>query len=171
MPEYFEITFFLDKQQATQENAKMLILDKLQLAEGNNSCQYHPFSFFSKKEVVFEFFDELDFFECCISMSDTVFTHEKFMESMQELIQVVAICFQYCKSIQFATGIYELTYYLTREIVRMEDLTKDVFSKFPFVFLREGCQCVEAPYCREGGIVCVYNSLAQNIFADSTCFD
>jgi hypothetical protein len=76
MSEYFELTFFLDKQKAKKEKAKKQMLKLLDLHEGRKKVLNHKYSLFIGKEVLFDEFEyeDIDFLEYRICFSKQVFT-------------------------------------------------------------------------------------------------
>lgn len=157
MGEYFEITFFLEREEAEKNNEKEKILALLMLNEGKNLLEQHKYSLFSNKEVLFDVFEETDFFEYRICLSDFVFTEKNYDENLYNLLKVVDICFNNIGSILFATGIYELTYYNIEGIVFIRDFNKSVFAKFPFVFFKNQNEYGINPTHRYGNVSYVVN--------------
>lgn len=168
MGEYFELTFFLDKKSTAIEKGKEKILELLMLKEGNNLNKQHQYLLFSHKEVLFDVFEEDDFIEYRICLSDLIFTKRNFDEKLTQLLQVIDICFNHIESILFATGIYELTYYNIEGITLAKDFSKSVFSKFPLLFFRDGNEYGLNPTQRYGCISCVVNlgGDVQDIFVN-----
>ncbi len=167
MGEYFELTFFLEKEGAQKEKGKEKILAFLMLNEGTNLVKQHQYQIFSHKEVLFDVFEETDFIEYRICLSDFTFTKENFNEQLTQLLQIVDICFNHIDSILFATGIYELTYYYIEGITYAKDFSKSIFSKFPLLFFRIGNEYGLNSIQRFGCISCVVNlgENVQDIFA------
>lgn len=168
MGEYFELTFFLDKKNSAIEKAKDRILDLLILKEGSNLNKQHQHLLFSNKEVLFDVFEEDDFIEYRICISNLVFTKKDYDEKLSQLLQVAELCFNHVKSILFATGIYELTYYNIEGITFVKDFSKDVFLKFPLLFFRPGNEYGLDPTLRYKSISCVVNfeKDVQDIFVN-----
>ena len=136
MGEYFELTFFLEKETARKENAKEKIMHCVTLREGRNFMLRHEYQLFSNREVLFDVFEETDFYEYRFSISNITFSKSNFEETLHQLLLVVNSCFHQAASIKFATGIYELTYYNIAEINRLKEFDCNIFSKFPFLFFK-----------------------------------
>lgn len=167
MGEYFELTFFIEKKSSEKEKGKEKILALLMLNQGTNLVKQHQYLLLSHKEVLFDVFEETDFIEYRICISDFVFTKRNFDEQLTQLLQVVEICFSGIDSILFATGIYELTYYNTEGITFTKDFSKSVFLKFPLLFFRNGNEYGLNPTQQFRNISCVVNlgENVQDIFA------
>jgi len=157
MSEYFELTFFLDKKISIRKKSKEKILELLMIKEGSNLNKQHKYMLLSHREVLFDVFEEDDFVEYRICLSDFIFTKKNYDEKLTQLLQIVEMCFNHVDSMLFATGIYELTYYYIEGISFVKDFSKDVFMKFPFLFFRNGNEYRLDPTLIYKGISCVVN--------------
>lgn len=170
MPEYFELTFFLDKSSVDNKIVKQQMLGLLSLHDGKQEITEHQFSLFSYKEVLFDVFeyDEVDFLEYRICLADFYITKRSLDAKVNQLLQIVDLCFKQIDAIRFATGIYELTYYYIEGIKRLKDFDIGVLSKFPLLFLRAESKCDFTPTYLYGSTACIYNNHVQNIYSDPT---
>jgi hypothetical protein len=166
--EYFEVTLFLQKDIAEKENAREKALSLLVLNEGRHCPGQHRYPLFSNREVLFDVFEETDFLEYRICLSDYVIMQASFDERLTELLQVVDLCFGRIESALFATGIYELTHYYIEEATCIKDFGQERFLKFPLLFFRVGNEYGLEPTGRYGNIAYVVNlgGDVQDIFAD-----
>jgi len=168
MAEYFELTFFLEKEKAKKEQSQKQILEALGLTEGKNQISNHQYPLFAGKKVLFDVFeyDEVDFLEYRICLAELVFTKKNFEEKINQLLQVVKICFNEIAPIIFATGIYELTYDCVKEIAMIKDFNKAIFSKFPILFFKTGHEYGFHSSYANDSVSCVINKDVQDIFAN-----
>ena len=170
MGEYFELTFFLDKEKARQGQAKKQALEVLRLTEGINQISSHAYPLFAEREVRFDVYeyddDDFDFVEYNVCLADFVFTKKNYEERINQLLQVADACFHQVDAILFATGVYELTYNYIEGVECIEDFNKDVFKKFPILFFRQGDEHGFQPACTFSDASCVINKDAQDIFTN-----
>ena len=157
MSEYFELTFFLDKKGSAIEQAKEKVLELLVLHEGINLNKEHQYMIFSYKKVLFDVFEEEDFIEYRICLSDFVFTKKNYNENLNQLLQIVERCFNHIQSVLFVTGIYELTYYNIEGITLVKDFDKNIFLKFPLLFFKDGNKYGLNATLKYGNVSCVVN--------------
>ena len=167
MGEHFELTFFSSICADGRKNKKK-ILELLSLTEGKNEIGQHTYPLFENREVLFEFFEEPPLLEYVISLSDFIITKENFYQKERQLLQIADICLSRIESLIFATGIYELTYYLTQDIKHIESFDRGLLTQFPFVFLRSKNEYNLVPFEQHNDTICVFNTdnPVQNIFSD-----
>ena len=136
MGEYFELTFFSVKDKVIRDEEKR-IRSILMLDGWVNTIKQHSFSAFENREVLFDVFDEFDFYEYRICISNFIITKASFDEKLGHLLEIVKVCFDRIDSIVFATGIYELTYYYIENVRKLSEFNTAIMEKFPFVFMKE----------------------------------
>ena len=141
MSEYFELTFFLKSGVESQDSVQRKVLSFLNLKEGRNILQSHHLSAFSNREVLFDVFEESDFYEFRICIADFFFVKSKYDKMLQQLLDIVDGCFNISDSILFATGVYELTYYYTSNVRKISEFNDTILKNFPFVFLKSRNLC------------------------------
>jgi len=171
MGEYFELTFFLDKEKSQKGQTKKQALEALNIAEGKNQVSAHAYPLFAGREVRFDVYEyddaDFDFIEYNVCLADFVFTKKNFEEKINQLLQVADACFHQIDAVLFATGVYELTsYYLfgINKVESIEDFSNGVFKKFPLLFFRQGDEHGFQPTYTFGNVSCVINKDAQDIF-------
>lgn len=159
MPEYFELTLFLDKVKAHKEQATDKILDLLSLHEGRQMVSKNKYSLFIGKEVLFDIFeyDDTDYTECRICLSELFFTKMNFKQRINQILEIANVCFNQINAILFITGIYELTYDLIKEIKKFKDFNKKNLSKFPILFFKKENDYDLIPNYSYGSSICVVN--------------
>jgi hypothetical protein len=125
--ESFEITFFCCKGENDESSINKL------------TKQFELYDNFNKKNVI-EFFndEEKDFVEFRLSIFDFVITPDNFNDVFSRLSQFASSVFQGMPSVRVATGVYELTYYLTENKKSILEFDKEFMMKFPIVFFRVG---------------------------------
>lgn len=168
MGEYFELTFFSPSCSVNGMNDKKNILEFLSLSEGRNQLTWHTYPLFENREVIFDVFQESKFCEYRICLSDFIITKENFHQKERQLLQIADICLSRIDSILFATGIYELTSYLTSSITDIESFDKGILTKFPFIFLRNRNEYDLVPIDQYNDTICILNTGGdvQDIFSD-----
>ena len=167
MPEYFELSFFLDKSKIeNQQQEKANFISLIDLKEGKNSPKEHKCKIITNREVLFDIYEKPDYYMYQISLSDLIFTERNINSKMTQLIKFVDMAFSNVGSILFSTGIYELTYDYTICVKRITDFNKFVFSNFPILFFRQGCEYGYQPKYTCGNTLCIINIGAQDIMAD-----
>lgn len=166
--EYFELTFFAVKNSKNMVVNIQKIIKLLMISEGRNLFKKHKFALFSNREVLFDVFEETDFIEYRVCLANFVITKKNFEVILDQLFHVVDICFSGISSIQFATGIYELTYYIIENIQLFGDFDRNVFRKFPLVFFRNNNTYGMKPTWKYNEVSLVMNTeeKQQNIFID-----
>jgi len=173
MGEYFELTFFLDKEKSQKGQPEKQALEALKIAEGKNQVSNHQYPLFAGREVLFHVFgyDDVDFLEYRVCLADFVITKKNFEKRIDQLLQVVNACFNQIDTVLFATGIYELTYYYIEGIESIEGFNKGIFKKFPILFFNkgeeygfQGDEYDFQPTYTFGNVSCVINKDAQDIF-------
>jgi len=137
MGECFELTLFA-KQPEDSMPIKKHMLSLLDVDEGKNQLREHRFPLLANKDVFFEVYPEFDFVEYCVAITELYFTKKNFDAKMGQILEVVATCFDNIHQMMFATGVYELTYDYIKSVKRASDFNKQVLSKFPLLFFREG---------------------------------
>jgi hypothetical protein len=96
-----------------------------------------------------------------------VFTKKNYEKKLNQLLQILDICFGNIKSIIFATGIYELTYYLTESKKQLIEFDQKFLRKFPVVFLHASRKWYDGQQIYiDASIKCIYNKDAQTIFEE-----
>ncbi|MCL2775008.1 MAG: hypothetical protein FWD71_16915 [Oscillospiraceae bacterium] len=169
MSEYFEITFFLEKEKAKKEQSKNKMLQLLSIREGREKVLKHQYLIFVGKEVLFDDFEyeDVDFLEYRICLSKLVFTKNNFDEKINQLMQIMSIWFSQIGSIVFATGIYELTYDYIEGIKTLKEFNNEILSQFPLLFFKNGNEYGFIPSKYLGNTSCVVNmgENVQDIFA------
>jgi len=168
MGECFDLTFFADKAKTNKRKDKELILELLNMKQGRNQSCAHRFPLFTDREVFFEVYRESDFIGYWVEITELVFTKKNFNDKLNQILEVVAICFDKMPQIMFATGVYQLTENYIQEVKQIKDFNKAVFSNFPFLFFREGNEYGFIPTQKYKSISCVVQSGAniQNIYAN-----
>ena len=168
MGECFELTFFVEKTQAVRNNDKKRFLQELNLKQGKNQINEHQVKLFKGREIFLEFYEESDFIGFWISITNLTFTKKNFNNKLDQIFEVVLICFKNITSIIFATGIYQLTYDYVREIRYIAEFNKMIFANFPFVFFREGNDYEFIPTYQREDVTCIVNlkNNVQDIFAN-----
>lgn len=66
-------------------------------------------------------------------------------------------------SIRFAVLVYELSYYLRKEVRRMADFRPEILSRYPILFVRKGDELSATPYDEGNDLVCYYREQAQDL--------
>jgi len=152
--ESFEITFFCHK--GNYDKKSIGIIDE----------KYKCFDSIDNKSIV-EFFSEKekDFDEFRISIFHFKLTKDKFIYTFENLSKFVGSIFCKMKGVIFATGIYEITYYLTESKKKIVEFDNEFLQKFPIVFYktREEPDSGKIIYSDEN-IFCVFYEGAQNLY-------
>lgn len=167
MPECFDLTFFLNSAKAEKEKAKERFLKLLAIREGREEVLNNQYSLFVGKTVIFNVYEyqETDFLEYGIYLEELHFTKKNFEEKINQMLQIVDVCFKQIEAIAFATGIYELTYDNIKGIKHLKDFNAKVFSKFPILFFKKGYEYGFTPNYNYGNVSCVINKGVQNIYS------
>lgn len=147
---------------------KKQILELLNLSEGRNIVTQHRYPLFAKREVLFDVFEESDFCEYTLCLSNFLITRENFQEKKKQLFQVAELCLNKMNSILFATGVYELTYYIIEDIRCIEEFNRNILLKFPFVFIKSENKYGLISTEQYNNTLCVVNmgEGVQDIFSD-----
>lgn len=137
MNESFDLSFFgyktMDIQRTKIHMEKFFGVNELCVVPPQKS----RFRLLNEKEICFEYYEEENFVEYWLGIGDIRITPNNFQTVLNDLLMVVAECFSRFPSIQFATGIYELTAYYLGDITNYDEFNRDLLCKFPFLFLRE----------------------------------
>jgi len=152
--ESFELTFFFSKEGFDEESMSILkeILQK-----------YVPL----EKKALTELFSDEDknFVEVRISLFDFMITKDSFKSTFNELSRFVSTAFDRIANISFATGIYELTYYLIENIKQLREFDSALLQKFPIVFLRSTSKHdFGQTIFSDDNVTCIFNEKAQNLY-------
>ena len=138
MGEYFDLAFYLDKEKAKRDSAKVQMLKLFDIEEGENVVKQHQYPLFTNREVQFYDYEEVDYIQYYICLSEMVFTKKNFEIKLDQLLQVVTVCLNRIDSILLATGVFEMTPIYLDKVKTIKDFSKKVFERFPFSFFREG---------------------------------
>ena len=152
--ESFEITFFCKKDIYEGEIFSII----KEYAEKHNT---------SERKIVTDVFNEedKDFLEIRESIFDLVLTMENYINVLGQLSVFVGEVFEKVPEIAFATGIYELTYYLTEHKNHLTEFDSEFLKKFPIVFLRSVNNQTHVQKIFENRyVVCVFNENAQVLY-------
>lgn len=170
MGELFDLTFFLDKKKGDIIQIQNSILNQLEINKGKNMISNHKYPLFSGKEVIVSIYeyDNTEFMLFIISVSDLVFTKKNLLIKVNQIKQIVDICFSQIDAIPFATGIYELAVYFINGIARIEDFSFAILSNHPLLFFREEHMYGFKPTIIDNGVSCTINinDGVQDIFAN-----
>ncbi len=152
--ESFELTFFCTKNDCNKNLIKII------------EHQYEDFDIWGKKSIVELFCDvEKDFDEFRVSIFELEFTENNFKHNIQQLSLFVSSVYKGMSNFLFATGIYEITNYLTGSKKKIIEFDINFLKKFPIVFLRKGedISLGKVMY-RDENLTCIYYEKAQNMF-------
>ncbi len=168
MAEYFEITLFTRHKSADNHRQFRNLLTEYGLALGGNQIDRCPIELLNCQSVWVEVFEETDYDQYRFSFSDLHFTEEHFHETLAMILRFVDVCFCRIDDIGFATGIYELTYFLTEKINSIGDFDVDVLRQFPLVFWKgENVYALPGPICYKTISYAVNSGKGtQDIFSD-----
>lgn len=137
MNESFDLSFFAHK----TSDAKRVKAGIEEIFGVEDMCLMPPqkscFPLLDQRERCYEYYEEEDFVAYWIGIGDICITRHNLPELRDSLLRVVDECFTRFPSIQFATGIYELTAYYLGDVTKYNEFTYDRLNKFPFLFLRE----------------------------------
>ena len=153
--EFFEITFFHPK-----HDGDLISLDTFYDAQEALS--------FLERKCLTDFFNEQDrdFYEIRLSIPNLIFTEENILKTIKGLFTYVSRVYEKTTEIIFATGIYEITYYLTEKLKKVEEFDTRVFEEFPIIFLRpENDIAYDEVLFENEYAICVLNKDAQDLFA------
>lgn len=159
MPELFEIAFFEANHRHQQKKSghKAISINAEGLFENSALSEYK----WSR-----DMFYYSGFSVWILSIESFIFTSKNFDAQLEKLADVVNRVFSRSKEIVFATGIYELTGYYLEQIESIEHFNQDLLKHFPLLFFRAKEGCLYSPYNTVNGISIIYNSSAQDLFAD-----
>lgn len=163
MSELFEITFF-----ATKQNSDNFIHDSYHKALELKKAiiDSKKYSLFFNRDILVDVFEESDFVEYRLCIPDLVFTRKNYMVQLEKIGQVIRACFVLFDEIQFAVGIYEMTYYYLSGIHFYRELDHEILKNFPFLFFRLGNLMGFQRYSIIEKIAVIHNTNAQQIFAN-----
>jgi hypothetical protein len=152
--ESFEITFFCPKNSYSE--SAVSIIDKLT----------RPLKLAIGEKILVESFNEENksFSEVRMSVFELVITESSFRNVLQELFEFVSTVFREFPFWELATGVYELTYYFTENIV---DLSKfdEILRRFPILFLKPEQKYDEGIVMfKNSNVKCVFQENAQSLF-------
>lgn len=175
MSEYFELTFYSKKSGIDRNKIYTKLIKLFSLHEGFSSPALRSskaidkpkYSLFLQRNAFLDIFEESDFLEYRICLENLIFTKMNINELLLEILEVVNICFLDFPSFIFATGIYELTYFIIENIHYIDEFNNSIFKKFPFAFFRENNLTIENLYPYKG-IYYLFNpeTTIQNIFSN-----
>jgi len=152
--ESFELTFYCKKECCKQEAINIV----------NEYINQH---IFFEKEVLTEVFkdNEKDYAELQVSIFDLVLSKDNFYNVFKELSDFVDVIFEKIIGISFATGIFELTYYLTESKKYLSEFDSLFLMKFPIVFLRTKENHINGKILFQGNSsLCIFNETAQVLY-------
>lgn len=166
MAEYFELTFF-DSDLANSSNNFKTISDVFNsLLTYDFIKQYCEKDSFSTEQIHYSLYERNDWAEYEIAIPNLKFNKLQFDTLVGIFNDYINICMDNIGSIDFVTGIYELTYYITENIERIEDFNSEIFEKFPIVFFRNNSKnerYIKTVYCKTHNTLCCVNENAQNL--------
>ena len=159
MMEFFELTFYCKKDRCKGGTISII-----------NAC-IKKYDFF-EKEVVSEVEvfndDEKDYTELQVSIFDLVLSKDNFDNVFKELSKLVGAVFEKVPDIPFATGIYELTYYLIKHKKSLREFDSSFLKNFPIVFLRPETDNVDGQILFQSErALCIFNEGAQALGHES----
>jgi hypothetical protein len=151
--ESFELTFYCKKNHCKEDSISII-----------NECVSK--NNFFEKEVVTEVFndDKKDYKELQISIFDLVLSKDNFNNVFKELSKFVSVIFEKIPDIPFATGIYELTYYLIENKNLLKEFDSLFLNKFPIVFLRPKNYVEGQILFQNENVLCIFNESAQVLY-------
>lgn len=152
--ESFEITFFCAKHEYDENSINIF---HISLKDCN--------SFGNKSQIELFNEEDKDFIEIRLSIFDLIITKDNFYDILKEMERYVSAIFEKINSICFATGIYELTYYLIENKKCLHEFNESFLQKFPIVFFRAERKCYQGKILFENDfVICVFNENAQVLY-------
>ena len=155
--ESFEITFFCKKQQYNPKTLDVFYSNLKHLREHGLKCKKYIIEVFEE--------EERDFVDIRLSIFDLIITEDSFLEIAKILSIYVDVIFNKIENLNFATGVYELTYYLTQKLKCISEFNSSIFEKFPIVFFRLNKNYNQGEILFENNdSICVFNENTQKLF-------
>jgi len=170
MGEMFDLSFYF-KGKREKKKPSFTVLRELGLKEGKNRITDSEYPLFAEREVQFITYDydDADFFLHVLHLENLVFTKSNLEKKINQLLQVVDICFSQSEEIMFASGIYEMTGNYIGGNIKRKDLNATILSHFPILFFRKGQEQGFHPSYNLNDTYCVLNlnkPTVQDIFAN-----
>lgn len=166
MPEFFDISFIVDKTNNQFTRIEEVFREKVKLLQGENIFSNNMFSILNDKNIIYSKYQEekSDFIEYIIGISNQVFHKDLFKNEISEIIKFVDTCFSYDNNILLALGSYELNEYLLNGVKDWQSIINNILIKFPIVFINkkinyDSTDIVELDFSR-----LIINHQAQDIF-------
>ena len=96
MPEYFCISLIVHKNKQPQEMFKQPLLAQFNLKEGENTIKNSEYLLLAHRKVLLFFYEyeDADFNEFCINLSDVVFHTITFEKELADLTFFINDCFK-----------------------------------------------------------------------------
>ena len=135
MGEFFELSFF-SKEHSMLRDLKHHFICEPRLSSIVNRVCMQNISVFGDHSTIFEWYKESMYVYYMLSIEDLQFTPKNYQNVLSDILNLVNECFYLVPEIEFATGIYELTYHYIAHTHTLRDVRDKLFPHCPFVFLR-----------------------------------
>jgi hypothetical protein len=154
MPEFFDLSFLLRKENNSKDHLLTFFKERHGLIEGENGSEV-----LGIRGTVLSTYedDETDYYDISLGLPEIKFVEEAFDSQLLEIHSVVEPCFQAMTELEFVVCSYEMNPAWISDIFRLRDFNESVLKRFPISFARG----------EDGKSTPMLNLEAQDIFTDT----
>lgn len=152
--EFFEITFIINNY---NHNAKSYSSIK-KIIESSRICNSDLFNV-DYSCIWFDLVEDAEINKLYVSLPNIKFSEYNLKELLGLLLEMVSDCFEYVPEIEFATGMFEMSYYYFEDInktSRLEDFSYDILKHFPIIFYRAMPNVRDSAFLKYKNTICIF---------------
>lgn len=154
--EYFEITFIIKNYNHNSKSVSAIkgIIESSRLCSNSNSLTVNY------SGIWFDLIEDEEIDKLYVSFPDIKFSRNNLKELLGKITEMVSDCFEHVPEIQFATGIFEMSFYYFEDkhsTSRLEDFTDEILSHFPIVFYRTTSNINDEVFIKSANAICVFH--------------
>lgn len=153
--EYFEITFIINNYNHDSEPVSEIkeIIGSSRLCSKSNSFTVNY------SGIWFDLIEDEEIDKLYVSLPGIKFSENNLNELLGTIAEMVSDCFEYVPEIEFATGIFEMSFYYFEDkyrTSRSEDFTDEILRHFPIVFYRITSNIKDEVFIKSENAICVF---------------
>lgn len=152
--EFFEITFIINNYNHDAKSDSSI----KKIIESSRICN-SDFISIDYSSIWFDKVEDVEINKLYVSLPNIKFSENNLKELLGIILEMVSDCFEYVPEIEFATGIFEMSYYYFEDINktnRLEDFTYDILSHFPIIFCRVMPNIKDDAFLKHKNTICIF---------------
>lgn len=152
--EFFEITFIINNYNHDAQSDSSI----KKTIKSSRICNSDFFNI-NYSCIWFDSVEDVEINKLYVSLPNIKFSENNLKESLGVILEMVSDCFEYVPEIEFATGIFEMSYYYFEDMnktSRLKDFSYDILRHFPIVFYRVTPNNKDRAFLKYKNTICIF---------------